>query len=107
MEQAIAYATFIARLLRSDSGKEWYKIFGFTKDIPAELTIDVAIVMPYDENRKERFETEENEPIIVPIDDNTSLKLYSLYFERNENGDLKEFVGSLKDDMLEFYLRKS
>lgn len=95
MKQAVAYATFIARLLRSESGNNWYKIFGFSNEtVPDELTIDVSVVMPYDEVRNENFET--IEPIQVA--ENTYLKLYSLYFIRNENG-VREFVGSLKDDM--------
>ena len=95
MKQAVAYATFIARLLRSESGNNWYKIFGFSNEtVPDELTIDVSVVMPYDEVRNENFET--IEPIQVA--ENTYLKLYSLYFIRNENG-VREFVGSLKDDI--------
>jgi len=46
MKQAIAYATFLARLLRSDSGDEWYKIMGVSGNIPEKLIIDTVIFMP-------------------------------------------------------------
>jgi len=94
MFQAIVYATFIARLLRSKTGNEWYKIFGFGKDVPKSLIINVSIVMPYDKDRNENFEESE----IIQVSENTYLKLYSLYFQRNENG-VQEFFGSLKDDL--------
>jgi len=48
LEQAIKYAVFIRELLRSDSGKYWYKIFGFNRAIPEKLTIRAACAMPDD-----------------------------------------------------------
>ena len=95
MEQAIAYSTFLARLLRSKSGNEWYKIFGFKGNIPKVLIIDATIVMPYDKIRNTNFETI-NE---IYVSDKTYIKLYSLYFQRDKNN-IQEFAGSLKDDML-------
>jgi len=95
MGQAVAYATFIARLLRSKSGNEWYNIFGFKGNVPKKIVISVAVVMPYNEVRNENFETIEE----IKVSENTYLKLYSLYFKEDENG-LRSFVGSLKDDML-------
>jgi len=95
MNQAIAYATFIARLLRSESGNKWYNIFGFRSTVPEKLIIDVSIVMPFNKDRNENFETIE----LIPVAENTYLKLYSLYFHRNETG-VQGFAGSLKDDLL-------
>jgi len=48
LKQAIQYAVFIRELLRSKSGKDWYKIFGFKGNIPEQLTIRVACAMPDD-----------------------------------------------------------
>ncbi|HOF16606.1 MAG TPA: hypothetical protein PLF32_06530 [Bacteroidales bacterium] len=48
LKQAIRYAVFIRELLRSESGKEWYEIFGFGGNIPKPLTIRVACAMPDD-----------------------------------------------------------
>jgi len=92
--QVLAYAVFIACLLRSKSGDVWYKIFGFSGSIPQRLVIDVAVVMPYDKSRSDNFKDIPE----LKVCNNTYLKLYSLYFK--EKGGSYEFIGSLKDDML-------
>ena len=38
--------SFLRELLRSESGQEWYKIFGYSGNIPDKLTIDVCIAAP-------------------------------------------------------------
>jgi hypothetical protein len=97
MEQAVAYATFIARLLRSKSGNEWYKLFGFSGNVPEQLTIDVAVVMPANDIRNDNFEEEKLE-----VCKNTKLKLYALYFKKDPKDpkDPYDFIGSLKDSIL-------
>jgi hypothetical protein len=90
MKQAVAYAIFIARLLRSKSRNEWYKLFGFSGDVPADLTLDVTIVMPKNADQCENFGKK------IRVCANTELKLYSLYFIK----DSYDFTGSLKDSML-------
>lgn len=45
--QAIAYASFIHELLRSESGQKWWNFFGFGGCIPNKLTIRAIIEMPY------------------------------------------------------------
>jgi hypothetical protein len=94
MRQALAYATFIARLLNSRSGKDWYKIFGFSKEIPKPITINVVTIMP-EGSVKENFETEPGKPEIVDVCENTQLELYSLYFDEKYN-----FSGSLIDKIM-------
>lgn len=91
MKQAISYATFIAQLLRSKSGKEWYNLFGFKGNVPDQLTIDVAIVMPEDKERNNNFGEKG-----IKVLENTYLNLYSLYFKK----DTHDFIGSLKDSLL-------
>ena len=44
--QGLSYAVFLRELLRSESGQEWYKIFGYSGNIPDKLTIDVCIAAP-------------------------------------------------------------
>ena len=44
--QGLAYAVFIRELLRSKSGEEWWKIFGFSGKLPAQLELYVTCVMP-------------------------------------------------------------
>ena len=48
MKQAIAYAAFIWRLLREDEqlARKWWKLFGFGRDIPAQLTLFAVVAMP-------------------------------------------------------------
>lgn len=52
MEQALAYATFLHSLLRSEraQGKKWYEFFGYERAMPKEgnLTINVVVAMPFD-----------------------------------------------------------
>ena len=52
LKQAIQYAVFIRELLRSESGKEWYQIFGFTGNLPKKITIKVSCAMPDDFSEK-------------------------------------------------------
>ena len=48
MKQAIAYTTFIWQLLRADAalGQKWWNMFGFGRDIPAQLTLFAVVAMP-------------------------------------------------------------
>jgi hypothetical protein len=55
LKQGIQYAVFIRELLRSNCGKDWYKIFGFTGGIPKHLTIRAVCAMP-DDNPDKSFE---------------------------------------------------
>ena len=48
MKQAVAYAAFIWRLLRADEqlARKWWNMFGFGRDIPAQLTLFAVVAMP-------------------------------------------------------------
>lgn len=48
IKQGIQYAVFIRELLRSELGKDWYKIFGFSGAVPKKLTIRTICAMPDD-----------------------------------------------------------
>lgn len=50
IKQALTYATFIRELLRSDSGQDWWKLFGFRGNIPQKLVLFATCVMPSNEN---------------------------------------------------------
>jgi hypothetical protein len=87
LKQAIQYAVFIRELLRSDSGQDWYCLFGFKSSIPKKLTIRAICAMP--DNR---------------IDDSFSRKIYNIgndiiechYIYFNYNGkQLSNFKTSL------------
>lgn len=97
MWQALAYATFIAYLLRSKSGTFWWeKVFGFKegsllKDETVEII--VATIMPGQEG------TEEGELDKIPVDGlKVNLIPRTLYFNK-KNGNLTSFYGTLKDNL--------
>lgn len=80
MKQAIAYATFIWQLLRADAtlGQKWWKMFGFSRDIPAQLTLFAVVAMPA-KDRDEKvpgaeIQLNQNDKIVlhyIDIDDTT------------------------------------
>ena len=109
IKQAIAYATFIIKLLRSENarGAEWYKYFlGETAELTDDpITVNAVIAMPYkngcDELNGEdkAFEGVElkvwrGNTAEVPPD---IIKLHYMYFEKDEQNEphLKEFKTSL------------
>lgn len=89
MSQAVTYAVFIARLLRSKSGQHWWNFFmerTKAKDgamIPKVLDIDVVTIMP-------NGATKEYCDVKIPLKGlDTTLNCHSLYydskaFEKNE-----------------------
>ncbi|MGE5494379.1 MAG: hypothetical protein ACM3S4_03635 [Burkholderiales bacterium] len=46
LKQAIAYTTFIRELLRSETSRQWWILFGLNGEIPKQLTLYAACVMP-------------------------------------------------------------
>lgn len=100
MWQALAYATFIAYLLRSKSGTFWWeKVFGFksgslSDDKPLEII--VATIMP----KSEEPGYKEGELEEISIDElNIKLIPQTLYFEKDENGCPASFCGTFKDNL--------
>lgn len=75
MKQAIAYATFIRELLRSNSGSVWWELFGFRAEIPEQLDLYAAIVMPSNKNNDTTFGNME-----LSIENDT-IKLRYIYFD--------------------------
>lgn len=82
MEQAIAYATFIRELLRSDTGVAWWKLFGFKGNIPEPLELYATCMMPSNHNNDYSFGNME-----LNIERDT-IKLYYIYFT-DEDGKIK------------------
>ena len=97
MQQALIYATFIAHLLRSKSGNDWWKIFRENFDeccVPNHLDLNVVSLMP-------QGESHEGDMTDIPLKElNTTLHLYTLYYSKDKNGNPKEFFGSLKEALL-------
>jgi len=55
MKQAIAYASFIRELLRSHSGVDWWRLFGFGGEVPEPLELHAACAMPSNERNETSF----------------------------------------------------
>ena len=82
INQAIAYATFIAQLLRSDSGENWWNIFGFKNSPPKSLTLNIIAAMPFPSDNS--IPTFANNKIEV-IGTNIFLELHYIFFKEQDN----------------------
>jgi len=85
--QGLAYATFIHELLRSKSGEEWWKLFGFNGSLSKRLILYVACAMP---SKDDDFIVNEKFPI-----DNDIIHLGAVYFKESNNKPI-EIKGYLK-----------
>lgn len=84
IKQAIAYATFVRELLRSEVGKTYWRFFGFTRKLPEKLALKAIIVMPYKNGINTDFAK-----ISLPIPGTTdSIKLGYIY--RKDDGQAPE-----------------
>ena len=94
MGQAIAYAAFITRLLRSKSGQKWFDFFMRREKeptnggkVPENLEIDVITIMP--DGDTEEFRNED----LTLEDYSTTLHCHTLYFDNgkfdNGNGPIE------------------
>jgi len=90
MKQAVAYATFVRELLRSDAGPGWWNLLGFGGAIPDRLTLYAAVVMPFGSNPDSSFAG-----IELPIADDR-IQLHFLYFQESQNA-VSDFKTSLND----------
>lgn len=94
IQQALTYATFLACLLRSDSGNVWWNVLGRSKDVPADLIIDAVTLMPNEGDSEEGFMEE------IKIDElNVTLMPYTLYYKPDKNGNPMSFGGTLKETL--------
>jgi len=78
IKQAVAYATFIRELLRSECGSDWWKLFGFSRPLPKKLTLFAACAMPSG-NNDYSFANKE-----VKIEDDV-IRLHYIYFHEKDN----------------------
>ena len=84
MKQAIAYATFIRELLRSDAGTAWWKLLGFGGKIPDMLELYTTCVMPSRLDNDYSFGN-----MVLNIEKDT-IKLHYIYFtEENKRVNIK------------------
>lgn len=97
IKQAIVYAAFIIRLLRNDSGADWYKYFLEDKDavLPdTAVTVNAVIAMPYPDNDRKNFKHVDFTGEEVKVG-NDNIKLHYMFFEKTEQNELTEFKTSL------------
>lgn len=94
LKQATAYAVFILELLHSESGKDWYKIFGFNGELNTEkpITIRVCSVMPHKKNAPD--DTFESFKLKCGQD---YLEYHWMYFGEKDNK-IIDIESSLKDE---------
>lgn len=81
--QAIAYATFIHKLLCSTSGKKWWRFFGFGgEDLPKSLKLFAIIAMPNSKIANKNFVYTCNQNAInLSLDGEDKLELGYIYLE--------------------------
>ncbi|GMO11448.1 MAG: hypothetical protein Ta2D_13670 [Rickettsiales bacterium] len=79
LKQGAGYAVFLSHLLKSKSGKNWWKIFGFDTPIPDKLEILVCSVAPDSQMSGELFTH------TIPINNADTLKLHQIYFNFDGN----------------------
>lgn len=92
IRQAIAYATFILRLLRSESGAEWYKLFGFGSALPDSIKVYATCLMPkgYCEDKSfanQKIYVDKTYDIVsdTSIDNSDIIELHYMYFDENSD----------------------
>ena len=99
MWQALAYATFVGHLLRSESGKYWWEeVFGIKEELSGDkpLEIIVATLMP----EPEKGCGCEGELDEIPIEElNVKLIPQTLYFKMDENMNPVQFSGTFKENL--------
>ncbi len=89
IQQGLAYATFIRELLRTDNGKEWWKLFGYSHKLPEQIELYVSCVMPSTNNNDTTFADK-----TINIDQD-SIHLHYIYFQEKNNC-VEDMVTSLK-----------
>ena len=100
MFQALTYATFLAYLFRSKSGKTWWNLMrpesaNDEKAVPKHLDIDVVTIMP-----KKGCSMEGDLNAIDVLHLNTTFHLYTLYYDVDSNGNPCQFTGTLTNNIL-------
>lgn len=102
MFQALIYATFMAHLFRSKSGKYWWYLMKNSPsednvlndiNVPDHIDLDVITLMPEGSSGEGGLSDLELKDL------NVTLHLYTLYYKTDEKGNPCEFVGTLVDEL--------
>jgi hypothetical protein len=89
-EQAVAYAVFLRELLRSKAGPKWWKVFGYSRELPKSIVINTSLAMPF---HAERHETDLANTVLLIGDD--AIQCHYIYFKVSIDGQLSEIESSL------------
>jgi len=94
LKQAIAYATFILKLLRSESGSGWWSLFGFTGKLPETgLTVRAVAAMPHHKDKS--LDDTSFAKQLLPVG-NDWIECHYIYFEHDaKTNALSGFSASL------------
>nr|WP_321514455.1 hypothetical protein [uncultured Pseudodesulfovibrio sp.] len=84
IEQGLAYTIFLRELLRSKSGAEWYRVFGYTGELPAKLKLNCIVLMG-DGAKTPKFDDR-----IIPIEQDEIHLHHMLYKEKNGGIEITE-----------------
>lgn len=79
LKQSIAYATFIRELLRSEAGQQWWTLFGFHGEMPKQLILYAACMMPSSSCNDYSFKD-----MALEINGDV-IKLHYVYFTEKDN----------------------
>ncbi len=95
LQQAIAYATFLAYLLKDEKcGNAWWNIFGKGGTVPVNLHIDAVTLMP------EYDKSVEGDMRLLNIPElRVTIHPYALYYKEDKDGNPTGFSGNLKDEI--------
>ena len=92
IRQAIAYAIFVLRLLRSESGAEWYKLFGFSSTLPDSITVYATCLMPKGycddksfANHKIYVDKTSDKTSDIMLDNSDIIELHYMFFDEANN----------------------
>jgi hypothetical protein len=89
IQQSLTYAIFIRELLRSSCGEAWWKLFGYTRNLPKKLDLYVAYAMPSNSCNNTTFADQKFE---IKED---RFHLHYMYFQEKDNK-ASEIISSLK-----------
>jgi len=81
--QAYIYAVQLLRVLRSDNGKEWYRIFGFDGAMPKSLEIEAIVAI--DHKNKDKFDKEKVKLGKYNKINGDIIKLYAVHYREESN----------------------
>lgn len=79
LEQGLAYTVFLRELLRSKSGDDWYKIFGYKRNLPKKLNLNCVVLMGSNAN----VINIENQFVSIDQDE---IQLHYMYYKDSAEG---------------------